>query len=513
MGINAKLLEYLIQKGYKTDNERRRYLFPKLSDHYNPFLLKGMQEAVKVIADALKTHKSILVWGDADLDGIVSTAMLKSALEDLGADNVKIRIPKRGGEGFGLNTLELKRIKESGIDLVVTVDVGTTNIAEVQFANEIGLKIIITDHHEVIGKLPETLAINPKRSDSTYPFRELAGAGVVLKLITALYEKKVKLSINELANLRPHYWMFAALGTVSDRTPLIDENRLIVREGMQHLRGRKWVSFDVWLKVMQLDAETLSVFDLYSRGISPFYASDPEEGVRLLLSKERAWLSLKYEELRELAVKWQRGRQGVIEAVKNVSRQLGGMIVAVCEDIDSGYLGTAAYALRETYNLPAIVLSPRDNLWHAECRGMNRTNLLAYLSNFGDMYLSFGGHRKACGFTLKKGMRDKFLKAIENNPIELLERDPEPEVPFEMDITQDFSNWTLLAPFGEGNPSPRLFARNVRIIEKAGAYEANGIPVYLPMSLRVISSYDSVFNIEYTINADGAVRILNIIHI
>jgi len=386
MKISNELLRYLSLKGITDPHEQRRFLLPQLTDHYDPFRMNEMDKAVEELRRAVKEHLRILVWGHADLDGIASAAMLKFALEDLGTEEVGVRIPSREVEWFGLIPDELREFKASGVNLVVTVDVGITNVAEAALARELGLDLIITDHHELMGKAPDAVVINPKLRESGYPWRQLAGAGVVLKLVCALYQRMVGMSVEELWRLRPHYWTFAALGTISDRCPLLDENRLIVRAGLDHLRSGAWPSLEIWLKEMGFEAERLTVFDLYSRAISVFYAAEPEEAVRILLSKDRRWLGVRYAELKESAIEWQRGKQWMIEEAENSVRYIGGIVIVVSEALGLDYLGTVAHTIRQRHNRSAIILAPREDLYQGECRGLPQTNLLNYLAKFRGMF-------------------------------------------------------------------------------------------------------------------------------
>lgn len=510
MNIPTGLKKYLDHMGIKGVKAQRHFLFPRLRDHYDPFLLEGVPEAVDIISEVVKHRGKILIWGDADLDGISAAALLKNALLDLGGKDIAVRIPPRNSTGFGLIAAELEEFHKREGNLVITVDVGITNIEEADTAKQLGLKLIITDHHELLGSAPDATLINPKLNSTSYPFTELAGAGVVFKLVSGLYQSMVGLSIEELSRLRPHYWMFASLGTVSDRCPLIDENRLIVRHGINYLRQDKWKSLAIWLEDMGLDSATLSVFDLYSRGISSFYAADPEEAVELLLSDDEEWMRNRYGELRQIASAWQRGKQNMIEEAERNAQFLGGMVVSASHEIDSDYLGTAAHALRERHSRPAIVLAPRHDTWHAECRGLDCTDLLSHLALFEKMFLSFGGHRKACGFTLIPGSLEEFLNSLERNPLKVLDiTENEPTI-FEVALDKNLSDWILLAPFGEGNPPPRLVARKIEITETANGYKAEDIPVYLPHSLRASSSYNTLFDVIFTINADGTLRVLEL---
>ncbi|MBN2380384.1 DHH family phosphoesterase [candidate division WOR-3 bacterium] len=511
MKVSGEVLRYLKLKGIENMEAQRKFLFPRLSDHYDPFLLKGMREAVDELKTAVKHQKKMLVWGDADLDGIASSVLLKSALNDLGAKTVEVRIPTRDNIGFGMVAEEVSRFKESGGDLIITVDVGVTNVEEAELARRLGLGLIITDHHELLGELPPAILIDPKQPDCTYPFRELAGAGVVFKLVSALYRSMVGLSVEELAGLRPHYWMFAALGTVSDRCPLLDENRLIVREGLARFEEGGWPSLEIWLEEMGLDAANLTVFDIYSRGISPFYSTDPEEVVQLLLSRDNEWMRSQYEVLKDRAAIWQRGKQQMIAEAERTAQYIGGIVVSVPERIDPTYLGTAAHALREQHAKHAIVLAPKGETWRAECRGLEQADLLHYLAQFSSMFLTFGGHRKACGFTLNPDALDDFLSALKTRPIESSSAEMvEDEPVFGLSLSKDLKDWALLAPFGEGNPSPRLLAHDIKIKESQTGFEIEGIPVFIPLSLKPLTQSNGRFDMEYTVKADGSIRVLNL---
>lgn len=510
MKVSPQVLEYLSLIGIGNPEEQRRFLFPRLSDHYDPFRLDGMEEGVEKIIRALKGHKKVLVWGDADLDGIASTCLVKLGLEDLGFKHVQTRIPVRDSDGFGLVSDELRNYHNDGIEMLVTVDVGITNVEEANLARQLGMELLITDHHEVLGPLPEAVVINPKKPGSTYPCRELSGSGVALKLVTALFKRMVGMDEAELARLRPHYWVFAALGTVSDRCPLLDENRLIVKQGLENLRAGGWRSFEIWLEETGLSRKNLTVFDLYSRGISPFYAAHPEESVRLLFSQDDEWMRPLYAELNEKAARWQRGKQQMISEAQQAARDIGGMIVAVSGEIASDYLGTTAHALRERFGKSAIVLAPRNKTWHAECRGLEQGDLLSHLSQFEDMFLTFGGHRKACGFTLKPGMKDEFFSAIERNPVAQAQASDKEQLVYEYGLDSNLEEWALLAPFGEANPSPRLLARGVEVKTQGEKYLASGIPVFLPYSLRNSFKPNALFDVTYTIKADGGIRVLGL---
>jgi len=511
MKVSAEVLRYLELRGIKDPQAQRRFLFPRLEDHHDPFALAGMEEAVALLAEAVKHRRRMLVWGDADLDGIASTAMLKSVLEDLGAQDVEFHIPVRDREGFGLDSERLREFRESGGEVVVTVDVGVSNAVEAAAARELGLELVITDHHEIVTTMPDAVVVNPKREGCSYPWRELSGSGVALKLASALYGRVVGLSVEELAGLRPHCWMFAALGTVADRCPLLDENRLIVSYGLARLREGGWRSLEIWLEETGLDAANLTVFDIYSRGISSFYAADPQEVVELLLSTDEERLRTRYHRLKELAAAWQRGKQHMIAEAERSVRYLGEIAVSVSQTIDSAYLGTVAHALREHHGKPAIVLVPYRDTWRAECRGLECTDLLGHLTRFEELFLTFGGHRKACGFTLKPQALDEFLAALERHPIDIpgTPEETNGDVPaFELELSADLKDWSLLAPFGEGNPPPRLRARGVKLQESSGGFQADGVPVYLPLSLRPLPRSNGRFDMDYTVNPDGGVRVL-----
>ena len=225
--ISELLARILINRNLKESERIKKFLYPKIDDLYDPFLINDMQIAVDRIIEAYEHKEKITIYGDYDVDGITSIAVLKKFLDELGA-NVGYYLPSRLEEGYGLNNEAIKKIKENGTNLLITVDCGISAHDEIEYAKSLGMEVIVTDHHECPEEMPNTIAvIDPKRRDNTYPFNSLAGVGVTFKLIQAI---SLKLGLDRKKYLK--YLDIVCLGTVADIVPLVDENRVIVKYGL-----------------------------------------------------------------------------------------------------------------------------------------------------------------------------------------------------------------------------------------------------------------------------------------
>lgn len=222
--VNNLIAKILIKRGITEEGEVRKFLKPTRNDFYDPFLIKDMDKAITRILEGIRNKEQICIYGDYDVDGITSISVLKNFFSDRGIE-VKTYIPDRMHEGYGVNKGAIEKIVKEGTNLLITVDCGITSVEEVDYATELGLDVIITDHHEPKEELPKALAvIDNKRKDSTYPFRELAGVGVAFKIIQAI---SIKLDLKQEEYLK--YLDIVAIGTVADIVPLLDENRVIAK--------------------------------------------------------------------------------------------------------------------------------------------------------------------------------------------------------------------------------------------------------------------------------------------
>jgi single-stranded-DNA-specific exonuclease len=467
--ITPLVASLLINRGLDTVDSARYFLFGKEQFH-DPFLLKGMDTAVHRIRQAIENQEPILIFGDYDADGVSSTTLLMLTLKDLGA-NVQFYIPNRFTEGYGPNEPAFRSAAESGIKLIITVDTGISAIHEAGIAKELGLDLIITDHHEPGPVLPEALAIiHPKLPDSIYPFRELAGVGVAFKLAHALY-----------GELPEHLLEIAVIGTIADLVSLKDENRLIAKKGLEKLKVTKNKGLRAILKVagvdpLNINEETIG-FTLAPRINAVGRLENADMAVELLLSDdpyEAESMALEIDELNKT-------RQSIVntitlEAIEEVENNFpidsNSVLVIGKEGWNAGVIGIVASRLVEKFYRPTIVLSfdREKGLAKGSARSIEGFDLFKNLSECRDILPHFGGHPMAAGMTLNLEDVSELRQRLNQLANEQLT--PENFVPITLldhQIKVDEINLSsldelnLLAPFGMDNPKPKVLIRNVQI--------------------------------------------------
>ncbi|NRD75958.1 single-stranded-DNA-specific exonuclease RecJ [Bacillus sp. BRMEA1] len=467
----------LVNRGIDTVESARYFLFGK-DDFHDPYLFKGMDIAVNRIRQAIEKQEQILIFGDYDADGVSSTTVLMMTLRDLGA-NVDFYIPNRFTEGYGPNEPAFRMAKENGVSLIITVDTGIAAIHEASVAKELGLDLIITDHHEPGPVLPEALAIiHPKLPEGTYPFRELAGVGVAFKLAHALYGKTPE-----------HLIEIAVIGTVADLVSLKGENRLIVKKGLEKLRMTKNIGLKAIFKLagsdpLSVNEETIG-FTLGPRINAVGRLEDAGLAVRLLLTNDPDEAEMLAAEMEDL----NKTRQNIVksitdEAMEMVENQFpvdsNKVLVIGKEGWNAGVIGIVASRLVEKYYRPTIVLSfdGEKGLAKGSARSINGFDLFQNLSACRDILPHFGGHPMAAGMTLKledvADLRERLNILAEE---ELTEEDFTPityldqEVHLEEITLAALEEVQLLSPFGIDNPKPKVLINHVDIsgIRKIGS--------------------------------------------
>lgn len=467
--ITPLVASLLINRGLNTVDSARYFLFGKEQFH-DPYLLKGMDIAVNRIREAIDRQEPILIFGDYDADGVSSTTVLMLTLRDLGA-NVQFYIPNRFTEGYGPNETAFRRAAENGIKLIITVDTGISAINEAAIAKEIGLDLIITDHHEPGPVLPEALAIiHPKLPDSVYPFRELAGVGVAFKLAHALYGE-VPEQLLEIA----------VIGTIADLVSLKDENRLIAKKGLEKLKVTKNKGLKAILKVAGVDQQNINEetigFSLAPRINAVGRLENADMAVELLLTDDPFEAEALAQEMDEL----NKTRQSIVnsitlEAIEEVERNYpidsNSVLVIGKEGWNAGVIGIVASRLVEKFYRPAIVLSfDKDKgLAKGSARSIAGFDLFKNLSECRDILPHFGGHPMAAGMTLKLEDVSDLRQSLNNLANEqLTEDDFIPITTLDHQIKVDEINLSalgelnLLAPFGMDNPKPKVLISNVQI--------------------------------------------------
>jgi len=452
----------------------------------HPYLLKDMDKAADRIDEALKKKEKIVVYGDYDVDGITSTAMLYDFLLSEGAD-VSYYIPSRQDEGYGINILALQKIRKSGASLMITVDCGITASGEVEFAKTLGLDIIITDHHMCHEKIPKAVAvINPKQQDDTYPFSELAGVGVCFKLVLAMAIKLGKKASDYFGK----YVDICAIGTIADVVPLTDENRIIVSAGLKRLKETNRPGLRALLSMAGLAGKELTASSV-SFGIAPRInaagrVGQVEKGVELLLETNEARAVPIADYLNRENIARQQTEKQILEDVtamiladSNFSKRK--VIVLAKEEWHPGVIGIVASRLVEKYYKPTILISIENGVGKGSGRSIEGINLFDALGNISDILLKFGGHEMAAGLSIRQEDIPKLYEHLEQYVAERLTA--ENSIPSiwidEMIEAGQIRPETVkiiessMAPFGAANPEPVFALMNAKItaIRKMGESE------------------------------------------
>jgi single-stranded-DNA-specific exonuclease len=474
--VTARLLSI---RGLDDPLSARRFLFPSLDDLLDPNRLTDLPAAVDRILRAIANKERIAIHGDYDVDGVTSTVILRRALELLGAD-VTHFIPERLRDGYGLQPASIDRLHALGVGLIISVDCGIRGVEAAARARELGLDLIITDHHEPDTELPRAVAvINPKRHDCPYPDKNLAGVGVALKLVQALCIRTGH------ASWLPAFVKVAAIGTLADVVPLQGENRVIAKLGLEMLsRGPHKVGLRSLLDVCGLIGKEIDSyhigFVLAPRVNAAGRMSSPDIAARLLLASDEAMR----DEARELAqqldtenIRRQQEEAEIVAAARKAVEtdlEIGSrtVIVVAGEGWHRGVIGIVASKLVDAFHRPAIVISTDGDVAHGSCRSIPSFNMLAALESCGEVMSKFGGHKQAAGLTMASD-RVRELRARVNDHADgcLQPDDLRPRIwidgalGFRSIDEQMASELTSLAPFGAGNPRPIFRASGVEVVD------------------------------------------------
>jgi len=479
LGVAPVTARLLAIRGLGDLEMARRFLSPSLDDLHDPFRLAGMHEAVERILGAVARRERIAVHGDYDVDGVTSTVILRRALELLGAD-VTHFIPERLRDGYGLQPASVERLHAEGARMIISVDCGIRGMEAAQRARDLGVDLVITDHHEPDVDLPRAFAvINPKRHDCSYPDKNLAGVGVALKLVQALCHRTGR------SNLLPAFVKIAAIGTLADVVPLVGENRVIAKLGLGMLtKGPHRVGLRALLDVCGLTGKDIDSyhigFVLAPRVNAAGRMSSPDIAARLLLAADEAMA----DEARELAAmldaenlrRQQEEAEIVAQARKIVETDLevGSRTVLVVGGAGwhRGVIGIVASKLVDAFHRPAIVLSIDGDVAHGSCRSIPSFDLLGGLESCADLLTTFGGHKQAAGLTVETTRIREFRARINAHADDRLGPDDlrprlwlDGALPFRAITAQVVSELATLAPFGAGNPSPLFSASRVEIVD------------------------------------------------
>jgi len=476
LNLSLALARVLAARGTLEPGAARRFLYPQLKDLVSVWQLPDIEPAVDRLASAVRRREPILIWGHEDLDGMTSAVCLRSTLRDLHGV-VTSFIPAKGAERHGLSVERIKGYSNQGIRLVVTVDCGVTNVDEVEEIQRDGIDVIITDHHEVLENLPAARAVvNPKREDRSYPFPYLAGVGVALKVAQALAERMVGTRPEEFYSVEPELLVMAALGGIADRVPMLGENRILIRHGLDRLRRVPLPSIQAVLEAAGVRLEELTVSRFVTELLPLFASADGNKGVEMLLNPDlnatRGWAK----ELADQCRTWRVEAHATLERARQDMDISPGLIVVRNETLSLRALGYCAARIKDEYLLPVMVIGRRENDWVGECRGVSGVNLVALLKTNARYFLDYGGHAKACGFTVPDEhvtafIRDAKAYAAANFQGRITET-REPIADAEVGLTEINDDLRLIGPIGEGNPEVLLIARSERLERKADHIQA-----------------------------------------
>jgi len=474
LGISPLLSQLLANRNITTPEEAEIFLSPKLSHLHSPFLMKDMEKAVERIYKAVKCQEKIVLYGDYDADGITGTCLLLLFLKNIGA-RVSFFIPDRIKEGYGLNTDAILRLKEKGTKLIITIDCGSSDIEQVQYAHQQGMDVIITDHHEIPNLLPPAYAIlNPQQKDCNFPFDSLAGVGVVFNLLMTLRKTLKERGFwreQSVPNLK-EYLDLVALGTIADVVPLIDENRILVKYGLKRLTEGNRIGIKALKEVCGLSNAIINsylvAFRLAPRINAPGRLSQAKLAITLLTTND-------YQEARRIALLLDQEntyRQQLenrilkevcllIEATPQLKK--GKSIVLSSPDWHPGVIGICASKLLEKYYKPSVLISydNKKGIGKGSARSPEWFHLYEGLKECEHLLESYGGHHSAAGITIKSDKIEEFKAYFDKIVSERVsEEDYIPSIEIDAEVNlreiseQLIKEISRLEPFGPCNPEP-----------------------------------------------------------
>ena len=473
--VHPVIAQILVSRGFTSLEKIHDYLYAKLPDLHDPFLMTGMQQAVDRICAAIRDSENILIYGDNDVDGMTGTALLTEFLQSLGA-NVFFYVSTRGTSRQSLIVEALEYTLKNQCKLLITVDCGITAAAEIAKVAEKNIDVIITDHHEPTDKIPHCVAtLNPKLLNNNYPNRDLTGVGVAFKLAHGITDHLVnegKISPKKIDLKR--FLDLVALGTISDMGALMGENRILVRYGIRQLRKTKRIGLTKLVSISDVDLNELNTFTVASK-IAPRLNSlgridDPQKGVEVLLIRNAQVAEKMAEELDLNNIERQKIERSMSAEVGDLMSENPQIfkekaIIIQSEKWHPGIIAILSTRIAKAYNRPTIVISIDKDVGKGSLRSIPGFPLLGVLKESADLLMNFGGHDFAAGLTIKvqniEEFKRRFIAAAEarlseNDVMSKLHLDA--EVSFE-DLTFDLmESIKLLEPFGNENPQPVLYS-------------------------------------------------------
>jgi single-stranded-DNA-specific exonuclease len=444
---------------------------------HDPFLFSDMEKAVARISLAREKKEKIGIFGDYDADGVTATAVLHETLKKLGFSEIEIYIPDRQTEGYGMNIEAIKKLQESGVSLIITVDCGITNVEEVAFAKANNVDVIITDHHHVPKILPEAVAIiNPHRENCGYPFSDLAGVGVAFKLAQALYQ------ILDLKNNEQLKWLLdlVAIGTIADCVPLLGENRVLVKYGLVVLSKTRNVGLLEMFKVGRIVIDENNVPDTQKVA----FQIAPRINASGRMKHASASYNLMVEEdivlARDMALEIETSNQNRQKITKEIVREVKAiaenlfkhkkLIFAFNEKWQVGILGLIAGRVADEFNKPIAVFQKQEKEFVGSFRSIPQVNIIEALEKCSELLIRYGGHSQAAGVRVLPENMDAFYDKLAGIiETKLADCDITPQLEIDLEISAEQIDWNLLEelrmmePFGQENKEPIFLMKNMLI--------------------------------------------------
>lgn len=482
-GITEFMSRLIVNRDILNDGMIKSYINPDFDKLHNPKSMKDLERAVDIICNKISSNKKIRIVGDYDVDGVISVYILYTALK-LCKANVDYEIPDRIKDGYGINSNIIKQAKDEEVDTILTCDNGISAIEPIKYAKELGLTVIITDHHDIpfvedeitnreFVKSEADAVVNPKQQDCEYIFEKLCGAGVAFKLVEVLYEK---IGIDKKECYK--FMEFLAIATVCDVVDLVDENRIFVKKGLEFINKTTNLGLQELIRECEMIDKNLSVYhlgfiigpcinacgrlDSAKRGLDLLLSTDEEEANKL--AKELVKLN---EERKEMTME---GLEKAIEIIQKNNMINDKVFVVYIPDVHESLAGIIAGRIREKYNVPTLVITRSENGAKGSGRSIEEYNMFEELVKCKDILEHFGGHPMAAGFSLKEENIDEFrIKLNENSTLN--EEDLLKKVTIDCVLPLDSINYEFindlerLEPFGKANSKPLFAEKNINILK------------------------------------------------
>lgn len=478
--IHDLVAKLLYSNGLETEQQIQSFISPSYdADSHDPFLFADMEKVVARIKTAKENKEKVAIFGDYDADGITSSAIMKTSFDDLGIESF-VYIPDKKSEGYSMNSVAVESFHEKGAKLIITVDCGITSIAEVQRAKELGMDVIITDHHHVPNEVPGSLAIiNPHAPGCAYPFKDLAGVGVAFKVVQAIYKKLMPEKLEQTK------WMLdlVAIGTIADCVPLVGENRLFVKYGLIVLSKTRRIGLKELFTVGRILIDEYNIPD--TKKVSFYIAPRINAAGRInhanlaynLVVENNVATAREYAlELESNNTQRQKMTEAVVSEVRVSAENMykdKKFIFAIGENFPIGVVGLVAGKIAQQFNKPTAVFQKSENESKGSFRSIPQINIIETLGKCQELLVRFGGHSQAAGATVANDKLEQFYEKMNALISEQLEgEDLAEEIIVDGEVTAEEIDFNLveslekLRPFGEGNTEPIFEIKNLIVQEK-----------------------------------------------